>query len=88
MNIVNYINVKLSQIIGLSLVLFISLILVYIVLKKRSRELYADIALFFVICSFLFLLLIGALKLYYVYNFGIVLKGSEKYMDYFQINKE
>lgn len=86
MNIVDYVNYKMSQVIGLLLVAFIALLVVYAVLRKRSTEFQASMAAFAAIAVLVLLVGVIIIKAYYVMNFGTVLTGAQVVIDKFQIN--
>lgn len=85
MNIIDFVNKKLSQIIGLAIVLFISLFIIYLVMKRHITDYKLSIIEFFTVASFILVLALVAFKIYYVLNFGTVLTGASFVINKFQI---
>lgn len=87
MNIIDFVNKKLSQIIGLAIVLFISLFIIYLVMKRHVTDYKLSIIEFSTVASFILVLALIAFKIYYVLNFGVVLTGASFVVNKIQIRE-
>jgi hypothetical protein len=85
MNIIDFVNKKLSQFIGLAIVLFICSFIIYIVMKRHVTDYKLSIVEIFTVASFILVLALIAFKIYYVINFGAVLTGASFVINKFQI---